>query len=156
MKPDSHILASGRYVGCEGLAIADGPRNITLVATLALAVPLWIWELWDVSDQARAARARRCAQIVAERGDVLMFGSKSRGKAAEVFNALAEGIACAAYQPGGITFAGRHWCMNHVQCEEAADYAAKITSSGDVGATVAPNQRSVTNVEFADSTREAL
>lgn len=29
--------------------------------------------------------------------------------AGEVFNALARGLACAAYQPGGVTFAGMAW-----------------------------------------------
>jgi hypothetical protein len=30
--------------------------------------------------------------------------------AGEVFNQLARGLAAAAYQPGGITYAGMHWC----------------------------------------------
>jgi len=131
MTAEPHFLPSGRLANAEGLHVAENPRNITLIATLAFAVPLRVWELRDVSDQARAARARRCAQIVAEHGDILMFGSKSRGKAAEVFNALAEGVACAAYQPGGITFAGRHWCTDHAACvsaEASADEAMSAPS----------------------------
>lgn len=94
-------------------ARAEHNVHVVLASTLALAVPLWIWELRDLTDNQRAARARRCSAMIAERGDVLMFGSKSRGKCAEVFNALAEGIACAAYLPGGMDFAGRHWCADH-------------------------------------------
>lgn len=150
-----HMLPSGKYVGCEGLDIANDPRNITLVATLALAVPLWMWELRDRTDQQRVAIAKRCGQMVAERGDVLMFGSKKPGKAAEVFNALAEGIAAAAYQPGGITFAGRHWCTDHRQCLDAEAYAA-VHVTDDLPAPAVPTQRAVVDVPLADTAREAL
>jgi len=100
------------------LRIAEDPRNTTLVETLALAVPLWIWELRDRTPSQRMAIAKRCAQEVASHGDTLMFGGK-KGAAAAVFNQLAEGLACAAYQPGGVTFAGRHWCVDHAACKAA-------------------------------------
>ncbi len=99
--------------------IADDPRCDVLVETLMLAVPLRIWELKRLTFEQRAETARRCAQIVAERGDDLMFGSKKSGRTAEVFNALATGLAVAAYQPGGVRFAGRHWCTDHARCERA-------------------------------------
>lgn len=79
-----------------------------LIPMLELAVPLWIdrirQEAW--SEEHRLGRAKVCAQVVAEKGDVLQFGSKTKGEAANVFNRLAEGLACAAYQPGGVKFAG--------------------------------------------------
>ena len=45
--------------------------------------------------------------------------------AGEVFNFLARGLACAAYQPGGVTFAGLHWCADHAECEAAASAVAE-------------------------------
>lgn len=121
-------------------ARADHNVHVVLAETLALAVPLWIWDLRGLTDDQRAARARRCSAMVAERGDVLMFGSKSRGKAAEVFNALAEGIACAAYLPGGIDFAGRHWCADHQRL--CIDELARGESDRDQTPQV-PKQRAV-------------
>ena len=156
MKPDPHMLPSGRYVGCEVLEIAEDPQNITLIATLAFAVPLWMLELQDRTDNQRAAIAKRCSAMVAERGDVLMFGSKTRGKAAEVFNALAEGIAAAAFQPGGITFAGRHWCIDHAVCQEAAACAAKTPGPVSAVAPALVPQRLIADVALTESAREVL
>jgi hypothetical protein len=76
--------------------------------SLAAAVPLWIAEVSGWSTERRLATARECADVVASKGDVLQFGGK-RGEAAEAFNALARGLACCAYQPGGITFMGDHY-----------------------------------------------
>lgn len=74
---------------------------------LMVAVPMWIdrikREAWTF--ERRAERAAICGQHVAEKGDVLQFGGK-KGEAAEAFNRLAEGLACAAFQPGGVRFAG--------------------------------------------------
>lgn len=155
MKTEPTMLPSGRLANAEHIAIADDPRQITLVETLAFAVPLWIDEIRSLTDSQRAARARRCSAMVAERGDVLQFGSSKPGKAAEVFNALAEGLACGAYQPGGINFAGRHWCTNHQQCQEATDWAAAHVAD-DLPAPVVPAQRAVVDVPLADTVREAL
>jgi hypothetical protein len=88
---------------------------------LAVAVPLRIAELRGVPDDERLVIARECGQIIAEHGDSLMFRDKH---SAAAFNALARGLAAAAYQPGGITFAGQHYCTSHDECE-AADAAAR-------------------------------
>lgn len=47
----------------------------------------------------------------------------------EVFNFLAKGLACAAFQPGGITFAGLHWCACHRECEEAEREAGRASAA---------------------------
>lgn len=83
--------------------------NALLTSTLSLAVPLWIEKVRSYSEEVRLERARECGQVIAEKGDVLQFKSKKKGESAKAFNALAEGLACAAYQPGGITFAGMHF-----------------------------------------------
>jgi len=131
MTAEPHFLPSRRLANAEGLSIADDPRQITLLESLAFAVPLWIDEIRDITDEQRIARAKRCGATVAERGDVLQFGGSKPGKAAEVFNALAEGLACAAYQPGGITFAGRHWCTDHAACLAAESAAEAVEAPSD-------------------------
>lgn len=84
--------------------------NVTLLRmTLLAAVPLWIAKMRSFDDQQRSNRAAVCGQVVAEKGDLLMFKSKKKGGTAEVFNRLAEGLACAAYSPGGVKFAGLHF-----------------------------------------------
>jgi len=60
---------------------------------LSQAVPMWIMELQPKGFKYWDSRRSICSQTVAEKGDVLMYGSKKKGAAAEVFNRLAEGIA---------------------------------------------------------------
>jgi len=88
--------------------------NTLLMGTLAVAVPMWIEQLklkpWDYIQ----ARASECAQTVAEKGDIIQFRSKKKGESAAAFNALAEGIACLAFLPGGVKIFGEHWEAKHV------------------------------------------
>lgn len=93
-------------------------QDAVLVETLRVAVPLHINALRNWTPRQRQGFAREAAQVVAHQGDVLMFGGK-KGAAANVFNHLARGLAAAAYLPGGVTFAGQHWCTNHAECEAA-------------------------------------
>lgn len=80
--------------------------NALLLIALDAAVPLWIEKLREVPVASRIERARGLADIIASKGDVLQFGGKG---CAEAFNALAESLACLAFQPGGVRFMGRHW-----------------------------------------------
>ncbi|MEU0081392.1 hypothetical protein ABZY58_26120 [Micromonospora tulbaghiae] len=99
------------------------------MAGLSAAVPLWIHQLAQLPEKARDRQRQRWAdaavEAVAFRGDTLQFGGK-RGEAADVFNHLARGIAAAAFAPGGITFAGEHWCTDHAACR-AAEAATPAT-----------------------------
>jgi hypothetical protein len=79
-----------------------------LTIALEAAVPLWIHRHEHTSQQARHARASELGDVVAEHGDDILFRG-GNGESARAFNALAEGIALAAYQPGGVTFDGNHW-----------------------------------------------
>jgi hypothetical protein len=47
--------------------------------------------------------------VLAEKGDVLLFGSKQKGQAADLFNRLARAIAVLSFCPGGVHLFGRHW-----------------------------------------------
>jgi hypothetical protein len=62
----------------------------------------------DLREQLRLRWAAEAAEAIAHKGDVLQYGGK-RGEAADVFNHLAKGLAAAAFQPGGVTFAGLHF-----------------------------------------------
>lgn len=82
-----------------------------LRAALRVAVPMWVerfhdekktvLELLDVAHQA--------GSVVAEKGDILEFGSKRQGAAAEAFNALARGMAAALLVSGPFDALGAHW-----------------------------------------------
>jgi hypothetical protein len=80
-----------------------------LLTALKTAVPLWvnIWQPRSITE--RQQRGLECAQIVAEQGDVIMYRSSRKGKTAEAFNALAEGIAILSLNPGGVMFMGHTW-----------------------------------------------
>ncbi|MBM0256372.1 hypothetical protein [Micromonospora sp. 4G55] len=106
--------------------LADNPANDVLLIGLDAAVPLWMLELAalpaGIRDERRMRWAAEAADAVAYQGHTLQYGGK-RGEAAKVFNALARGLAAGAYQPGGITFAGRHWCADHQLCVDADAHA---------------------------------
>lgn len=83
----------------------------TLPIALAAAVPLWIYEL-----QARGGpglddwdEAREFSQVLAEKGDKLLFRSEKEGETAELFNRLAKALAVLAFAPGGVRAFGEHW-----------------------------------------------
>ncbi len=86
---------------------AEGLLSIALGA----AVPLWIERIVDEgwTWPRVAAESRTAGQIVAEKGDVILYKSKKAGETASAFNALAKGIACLAFAPGGVTVFGQHW-----------------------------------------------
>lgn len=76
---------------------------------LDVAVPLRMHEIRQRGGPTDAdfERARAFAPVLAEKGDVLLFGSKKeKGKAAELFNELAFALAVAACVPGGVTIFG--------------------------------------------------
>ena len=80
-----------------------------LEMTLSAAVPLWIEKLKDYEWEYINERAKICSQVVAEKGDIILYKSKKPGGSAEAFNRLAEGTACLAFCPGGVTLFGQHW-----------------------------------------------
>jgi hypothetical protein len=89
-----------------------------LPIALQAAVPLWIGRVREMTPGQRQARAAELAQVIAERGDSILFRGK-RGESAAAFNALAEGLAIGAFQPGGVTAFGSHWCTDHAECVAA-------------------------------------
>ena len=73
---------------------------------LQAAVPLRIAEIASWPAQRRIETARAQATVIASHGDDLLYGGKH---CADTFNAMALGLACMAYAPGGVTFLDDHY-----------------------------------------------
>lgn len=99
--------------------------DTVLLTVLELAVPMWI-ERHTRTDPGNAAEVgSTLADIIASQGDVFQGGKGKKGETAKVFNAVASGLGLLARQPGGVTFAGRHWCTDHAACTAATDAAGE-------------------------------
>jgi hypothetical protein len=85
-----------------------------LIDSLRLAVPLRIMEIRDWTPQQRDNDACWYRQLLVERGggDTLMYGGGRPGEVAVTFRNLVHALAALAYQPGGVTFSGVHWCAD--------------------------------------------
>jgi hypothetical protein len=103
---------------------------------LEAAVPRWAARVWSWTPDRRAAEAEDIAWVIACGADALFRpedkptpaqmrlpaphqltrqqmddGVKARDyRPAEVFNAIATGLAIGALLPGGVTWHGAHWC----------------------------------------------
>ena len=117
---------TAKYKGGAGFDFSSQATLLHL--TLQAAVPLWCQELrererdygrhrrgYDEFSHYLSERACVCAAVIGETGDALMF--KVKGKSAEAFNRLAEGIACASFCPGGIKAFGTHWEFRRLELE---------------------------------------
>lgn len=80
-----------------------------LITSLEVAVPLWIHQLKSWPIERIMARAHELAGVVASTADVAQFKNAKKGQTAAAFNALAEGIACLAFAPGGVKRFGLHF-----------------------------------------------
>jgi hypothetical protein len=110
--------------------------DYVLAETLAVAVPLRMAELAVMEPDVRARTVRgwaaRAADVVSSRGDQLMFRvkpTKGEGGTADTFNHLAKGLAALAHAPGGVVFAGTHWCVEH-RAGVAAETPWDLTCGG--------------------------
>ena len=66
------------------------------------------------------AEAAAFGDVLACRGDVLQFGSKKKGEAADLFNRTARALAVLAFCPGGVRTFGEHWVGHAARVEEGA------------------------------------
>lgn len=87
-----------------------------LKLTLQALVPLAMFELAGTTFEQRQAAAAGASRVIGEHGDDLMFGGR-RGP--DALNAVVRALAVLAYQPGGVTFAGLHFCADHGECVRA-------------------------------------
>jgi hypothetical protein len=88
--------------------VTDDPA---LAIALSAAVPLRILEYERSGGPSPddVERARRYANVLAEKGDRLLFRSKKPGETADMFNGLADAVAVMAFCPGGVTTFGQHY-----------------------------------------------
>lgn len=86
--------------------------------SLGLAVPIWIDRMRDWRPAYRQLVAHELVEVTAfEQGSAAMcdpdaaLSSKLHrpGEMTGAFNAVAQGLACLAFCPGGVVFAGHHW-----------------------------------------------
>lgn len=102
----------------------DDARHLqALVNLLGGLVPLHMLRLSDPGRRMRVAyEAGNLAAYIAAAGDHLTNPAKyrrpdDRQARARVLSAMAAGLALGAYQPGGITWGGSHWCTApHPEC----------------------------------------
>jgi hypothetical protein len=101
-----------------------------LSETLALSVPLAMMELIAMGEDRRASTItrwlREASTILPGEGDHLLWPATPRTSRYVVtagtqgaFVAITRGLAATAFSPTGITFLGRHWCVDHCPEEGA-------------------------------------
>jgi hypothetical protein len=95
------------FAELEKMSAYERGKADLLGVSLAVAVPLWIDRYRDFCWEEGYRRAQICMQVCAEHGDDILY--RTKGKTADGFNRLAEGLAILASSPGGVTFAGQHW-----------------------------------------------
>jgi hypothetical protein len=92
----------------------DEEQRFILGLTLQVSVPLEIAKMRSWTHEARQRHAQGAADVIATHGDDLQFGGRH---CTEAFAALTRGLAVLAYQPGGVDFAGLHFCTApHAGC----------------------------------------
>jgi hypothetical protein len=93
-----------------------------LAASLGAAVHIEMLKLQDLTPEQRAAEVRSAGVQIGQHGDTLQYGGRGT---VSVFATTARALAVLAYQPGGVTFAGMHFCARHELCEQAAKEVAQ-------------------------------
>lgn len=92
-----------------------GGLDLITSACLGVAVPMWIDRMRFWLPRERQQRAHALVEIIAHHQAIAAIcdtearGTARRGDLGVAFNAIAEGLACLAYCPGGVVFAGHHW-----------------------------------------------
>lgn len=88
------------------------PGREVLLGLLDVAVRVAVDEVARLDHGAREQLAQDASQLIAQHGDVLLFGGVGTGgvRPRDAFAALARALAIVAHLPGGVVFAGRHWC----------------------------------------------
>lgn len=87
----------------------DSYKDMLLETMLKKTVPLWYLELRECSLEYIKKEQNRIAGEIGSKGDLLLFGSKKKGQAAEIFNDFAKGVTILAMlADGGVDCFG-HW-----------------------------------------------
>jgi hypothetical protein len=92
-----------------------GGLDPVTTAFLGLTVPMWIEMMRPWHPERRVRKGHELVELIAyEQAIAAMCDTEARGTIkpgglTKAFNAIAQGLACLAYCPGGIVFAGHHW-----------------------------------------------
>lgn len=95
-------------------------------ACLGMAVPMWIDRMQYWRPAYREETAHKLAEVVAYEQSVAALcdtearGTARKGDLGKAFNAIAQGLACLAFCPGGVVFAGSHWEAKQFVLKEPA------------------------------------
>ena len=84
-----------------------------LIVSLEVAVPLWIDRMKQAPWAEIELSLPRCAEVIANRGDIILFKSQKRGETAAAFNVLAQALAALSFMPGGVKAFRQHWETKH-------------------------------------------
>lgn len=116
-------------VPAASAGLDQSPRFGLLADFLTLAVPLEIERMANADPQMRIEYARARWEVFQPRGGkqektaarltggaVLASDGARVGEEAAI---VAQVLAAMAYQPGGVTAFGIHWCADHAACETA-------------------------------------
>lgn len=92
---------------------------------LEVAVPLYIAAMQGRGgpDDAELEAARAFGRVLAERGDVLLYGGKP-GEAGELADGCAKSIAVLSFSPGGVTVFGRTWAAGELN--DTSEHDAEV------------------------------
>lgn len=112
-----------------GTVTLDVPADVPpmLLTVLNGLIPLHLARLASLSEGDRKRLAERYADELAAGADRLTAPGNftDRRERARALTALAGGLAIGAMQPGGVTWAGRHWCARpHPDCPVNKVHAA--------------------------------
>lgn len=81
--------------------------------SLDVAVPVAQEELGRMSWAEVERVAAEAVDVVASKGDLILYRSTRPGETSAAFVALARGLAALSFAPGGVSFLGRHWDAEH-------------------------------------------
>ena len=85
----------------------NSPAAVLLQGMLAWAVPLHIENLKRLSWPHLKRLAEENCDVIAEKGDIILY--RQKGESAAAFNRLAESLAILSFLPGGVRFLGLHF-----------------------------------------------
>jgi hypothetical protein len=91
--------------------VSDAIRASLLKASLEAAVPLEIASMRELDGGLRRHLVERLRPLMQEGADEMLYGGPLCARAFAVY---ARALAVLAFQPGGVTFGGLHWCAAHL------------------------------------------
>lgn len=107
--------APGGPPGVRSMTAEEARENLT--EGLRWAVPIHMLELRDVPARRRRSYLPPGGLESLGMADAIMFQAKNWKLAARAFDAYARTLAILAYEPGGVTLFGVHWCTaEHPGC----------------------------------------